>query len=673
MSDHTSTFPADDYTPYGYLNLPGHARRLNPKGVMRSSGIGFRWHFPALATSYGGRRERYTAGLQVTGSNPIDARMPYHSSSLKVFELDAWRLSWFMVDDDCLAVAIEGAPGTSLDLTAHYERVVAADGDWGESGLVGRMDGSDVILQSFEDGDALVVRSIDANLVPDLSDTVCSVAATGEVATLTIDITVRPQSARAFVLMGRGPTADAARDRVDGASPSAVLAERIAADDAFWSAAPRLTGDWPAHWRRGLVYDLETLRMMVKEPIGRYAHRWDAMQIQAPRTVLGEAAMDALCLAWADPRLAAGLLLGTLLDAPLPNVPCSREDGTYNMVASDGTVCGTGPEWGYPFLVAERIAAALDDPDWVRAIYPPLAAYHTWWQRHRTDSDGWWVHACSWESGQDLSPRFGDQPRGGGHPTRHLRPVDLQAAAAHSAGVLARFATIAAPEDAKHWYDLASVLTDRVQVMWVGDRFADVDNRDNKPTDIHDVMHLAPAALGIVDPNAVAALRATLTTINSDDLVWPMFVWTPVLAAHHLQDPDRAADLAAAVVDRAYRFWDARPYDGRANMPGIASEYWPLTGRCGGEGYGWGAFTTELLLGSLVGVDVTADALTLRPCLPRKLHTPGARYGVEITIRGHHLQILLEPRGDGVLRLSVADHIWQLDPAGQIRIGWDEL
>jgi hypothetical protein len=56
-------------------------------------------------------------------------------------------------------------------------------------------------------------------------------------------------------------------------------------DAAFWSAAPRLESDWPGHWKHGWVYGFETLRMMVRRPIGIYKHLWDPMQIQAPCAV----------------------------------------------------------------------------------------------------------------------------------------------------------------------------------------------------------------------------------------------------------------------------------------------------------------------------------------------------------------------------------------------------
>src|SRR5690606_3351886 len=57
--------PIDNYTPHGYLDNPFHTRNLNPSGVIRSSpGIGFGWHYPALARGYG-YREHYRASLNL--------------------------------------------------------------------------------------------------------------------------------------------------------------------------------------------------------------------------------------------------------------------------------------------------------------------------------------------------------------------------------------------------------------------------------------------------------------------------------------------------------------------------------------------------------------------------------------------------------------------------------
>lgn len=86
-------FPRDDYTPYGYLDVPTHTRNLTPRGVVRAHGVGFRWHYPAYAGLYGGRRETYLAGfrLAVDGACELDdfaaVTCPYHSKNLVRFEL----------------------------------------------------------------------------------------------------------------------------------------------------------------------------------------------------------------------------------------------------------------------------------------------------------------------------------------------------------------------------------------------------------------------------------------------------------------------------------------------------------------------------------------------------------------------------------------------------------
>lgn len=75
------------------------------------------------------------------------------------------------------------------------------------------------------------------------------------------------------------------------------------------------------------------------------------MQVHTPRSVLGEAMYDGLCLSYADAYLAKDVTLGTFTDAISPNVPCCREDGSVNMTSAGGTECGTGPIWGIPLMM----------------------------------------------------------------------------------------------------------------------------------------------------------------------------------------------------------------------------------------------------------------------------------------------------------------------------------
>src|SRR5260370_16375865 len=112
-----------------------------------------------------------------------------------------------------------------------------------------------------------------------------------------------------------------------------------AGDGIFWQQAPQLSGDWPAQWRRGLVYDLETLRMTIRPPVGGIDYPFDGMQIQAPREVLAEAAMDTLFLSYADPELTAEVILGYFESSPHPNRRSMPQYGSYNSLANDGQIC----------------------------------------------------------------------------------------------------------------------------------------------------------------------------------------------------------------------------------------------------------------------------------------------------------------------------------------------
>ncbi len=700
------SFPPDDYTPYGYLDTPTHTRNLTPRGVLRSWGAGFRWHAPAFAGMYGGRRETYRAGfrLGLDGVCDLDAferaSSPYHSKDLFVFDLArggaGLRATFQLVGEHALHAVVVLSGGARLTVRAEYTRLLSAGGEWGESGLVGRSEDGLLILQGFEDGEAFALwcsRPVDLlDLSPreqeprtknqepaaepkqlktqnsELSTPTTTVVGNrGETVALHALLAVAAGEGEVEVVMARGRTADQARAALEQARRTAVAEQtrKRAGDSAFWDAAPRLEGDWPAHWRRGLVYDLETVRMMVRQPIGIYRRIWDAMQIQAPRVVLAEAAMDALLLAYADPALAQELLLGVFLDAPAPNVPCSREDGSYNMVAADGTVCGTAPSWGYPWLVLEWLWALWPDLRWLEQIYPRLAEHLEWWLARRADAEGWLHYACSWESGQDDSPRFGAQPLGGGHPVRHVRPVDLHAALAHACAAMAGFARALGRADATaRWDALADDMRRRTDALWGGARYADFDTQTGRPTAVDDVMLLAPLALGVAGPGRLAALGPAVEGIAPAQLTWPMGAWTAVEAARAAGLAERAAELAAAVCERAYGFWDARTAAPGRTLPGIACEYWPTDGRCGGEGYGWGAFTTHLLLRGLAGLEPRPDGLALRPNLPPAWRQPGRSYRLRWRWRGLPLAVAIEPLADERCAVTVNGRRYE--------IGWGE-
>jgi Trehalase len=456
---------------------------------------------------------------------------------------------------------------------------------------------------------------------------------------LAYDLEIPPGSALAVhSILARGVSADRAlatwRDAL--AAFDASLVARASEDERFWAVAPRLSGDWPAHWRRGLATDLETLRMTVRPPAGIFGRPWDGMQIQAPRAVLAETALDALALAWADPALARGILLECFAAAPRPNVPCLREDGSYNMVADDGAVCGTGPEWGWPLAAADALWRRTGDRDGLAALYPYAAAYLSWWLSERSDGDGWLVHACSWESGQDVSARFGAQQTGGSD-VRHLRPVDLQAAVAQGCALLAEWAETLGqpPAEVARWRSAAARVAEQTRALWRTGWYHDFDARERRWSDVRDPMQLAPLACGLATPEQIAALRPAFAALPPHGGTWPPLVWPPVAhtaleAALATGLDARAAELAAQILEHAWRRMDARDLEPDGALPGVTREFWPAGGptpSAGIEGYGWGALTAHFLVRYVVGLrEIGPASFRLIPAVPPARRLPGAAY-----------------------------------------------
>jgi hypothetical protein len=495
-------------------------------------------------------------------------------------------------------------------------------------------------------------------------------------------------------VLARGVSQDQAVQRWQESMAGIVQADeaRHAADEAFWQQAPQLSGDWPANWRRGLVYDLETLRMIIRPPAGIVDHPWDGMQLQAPRLVLAEAAMDALFLSYAYPELAARAILGHFERAPRPNLPCMREDGSYNMVADDGQICGTAPEWGFPLWCLDQVFRRTGDLTWLGRLYPGAAAYLHWWLQYRRDAEGWLGYACSWESGQDVSTRFGSQQTGGSI-IQHVRPVDLQASMAQGAEIMARWAGILAQagievagitltDEIVAWQQVANDYTARTRLMWQNGWFRDYDSVAHEWSAEQDAMHLAPVFCGVAGLGHIEQLRQALAQPPSNNpywrpLSWPPIVMTVVEAARVAEMPAEAAELAYRFIDSSYRSIDSRTPDEYGNIPGITRENrrlvtsgkWGATDyvNAGIEGYGWGAVSVLLLIRAMMGlIEEEAGTLTVAPMLPRALRTPGTSYTIGPLPWGKHsltATCMVRDKQGYTMQLSCSSQQWQWDGA----------
>ncbi|MGH2498115.1 MAG: MGH1-like glycoside hydrolase domain-containing protein [Ktedonobacteraceae bacterium] len=702
--------PHDDFTPFGYLDNPYHSWKLNPSGVLRSmEPLGMGWHVPNLG-SYVNNQFQYSAhltiGLKIGKAvlvTPDDFRRhkcvinsTLHTANRFEYNCVVPKYGitltarYFLVDEDALgciltlsATSTTPQPVTCFLIHQHtHNPHTSRLWEHGFYALQERAQGY-ALLGIASEGDVFTHGARAANgsalawEAMGFGETLDDISAWAQGARLHPPaITQREQGSgwqlRSLALpfslilgsaspstpvihavLARGVSQDQSLERWKESIEEITQAEqeqRIS-DEAFWNTAPQLSGDWPAHWRRGFVYDFETLRMMMRSPSGIIPHVWDAMQIQAPRTVLAEAALDTLFLSYADPELAAEAILGHFESAPRANLPCMREDGSFNMVADDGQICGTAPEWGFPLWCCDQIFRRTGDMAWLRRLYPGAAAYLRWWLHYRSDAEGWLGYACSWESGQDVSTRFGAQQTGGSI-IQHVRPVDLQASMAQGATILARWATLLAEEDhpeneayqveAGRWLGVADDFTAKTRMMWHNGWFRDYDAVAKEWSAEQDAMHLSPVFCGVAEQRHIEQLRPALAQPPSNNPYWRPLSWPPILmtvaeAARSTGMLSGAAELAYRFIDASYRSIDGRARDEYGNIPGVTRENRRLVEQKWGvdyvnsgiEGYGWGALSILLVIRYIMGMkEDEAGVLMVAPMLPQTLRKIGASYKI---------------------------------------------
>jgi hypothetical protein len=482
---------------------------------------------------------------------------------------------------------------------------------------------------------------------------------------LTYEITPEIASRGITVCMARGSNRAAAVAELKNGKGSwrGALNEKLTEDAAFWQRAPRLVGHWPPHWKNGWVYDFETLRMIVRGPIGTYDHQWDAMQIQAPRNVLAETSIDQWALSYADAETAKAVYLGQFLDALAPNVPCAREDGSMNMVAADGSECGTSISWCYPFFCGQSIYERTGDRAWLAALYPPLSELLRWTLQNRSDKDGFIVAKCSWESGMDASRRFLVQEPTGGEATEFIRLVELQSAASQAGGVLADFArALGKPDDEREWNRLRETYAAKTQQLWNGrDWFNDFDTRAMAAiTSVaRDAGQVGPIFCGVAKPGQAVAMIPTLRKFyedsrdgkagEDDPMMWPSLMLPYIESLWTAREFELLADVVHLIAERIYTSMDRRtiaPGTGEhgspVGWPGVSCEMWGPEGARGGEGYGWGATIPAHIIRGILGVRETNDAnrLLLSPNLPRAFMIPGRTYALQnLTLRSRPFSV----------------------------------
>ena len=694
-------YPALDYPPFGYLDNPHHSAVMNRSGIIRSVpplGFGF-WcrRFPWPYGEGALRHVNYLSflhlGVVVDDLALLSAEdfaragirlgSRYHTKRMMSYEWEADGLTfsakYFLAEEHALACMLEVSNLTDrprevfVHVSNEYGHVERPW--WGSDGLASTFDAehSAAVCKMWAYGDVFALGADREPLVYKATpqreewehwtrsnDLTSNEGASVSLplpmfSTLAYRLTVPKAGEEQLVLSltrGTNQLWTLRRHREVLTHALVILDRQLQEDREFYRSAPVLSGDWPHEWKQGWVLDFETLRMNTRPAIGIYQHPWDAMQIYTPRAVLGETMLDMMCLSYADAELAKEVIYGTFADAPMPNVPCSREDGSMNMVGAGGAECGTAPTWGLPFHVISCLHHRTGDDAWVRDLYPHLRAFLEWWLENRTDEEGWFHCNNSWESGQDGSRRFlidvGEEAK----VSDYVRTVDVEAVMAHAFAVMEELASVAGHEsDVLRWRELAQKRIETTRAMYVDGWFRDFDARTGEPIileNYYDVMMLVPLSVGIATPEQVEGVRPMFQRFADEPtpfLEWPSF-WFPFSeAAWNAGLRPFLAEILTATADRVYsrtagrkltpmgdtKFALPEPYNYR--MPGQAAEFWPVEMhpqiRNGAECYGWGATMPTLLIRNIIGFrELGPGEFLLAPSLPERMTKEGSTYAV---------------------------------------------
>lgn len=667
-------FPLDNYTPYGYLDNPFHTWKLNRSGVIRvNPPCGFGWIFlNAHSQIY---RSSLNVGFQFDNlrllfledftNHQISLKTSYHSKNLFRFDW-YWQdidfdVEFFLAEEHALAakIGIHSLTNLSTRLSILLLQSVYLDyrktGLW-DFGLTGRYDEklNAGIIKSFAEGYCFLLKpstkcqsyyfSEDLknfqSKLPKPGQTFCSTTNSTLFGLIEIPVQLsKKNSIDIECVLTRSMSENHTLRLANSYLPkvSAIREKKIKTDTHFWIDCPRLEGDWPDYWKGGWIYDWETLRMNVRDPVGIFSTRWDAMQIQKPRIVLAETALDMLMMSYAHPEISQEVTLGLFKDATSPQIPCAREDGSLNMISADGSECGTSPAWCFPFYCFESIVMRHYNRSWLKQLYPFLVRYLNWWLQNRVDEEGWAVYNCSWESGQDASNKFLIPQATGGEIVSHLRSVDLQAAMAQSASILSFFAKCLNIKNSE-WDGIAQHFEKNVHAMWQGDWFCDFDKRTQSwinNSDYRDITNLAPIFCGYFKVDQLEKLKLLLGHFETNPklwLEWASFFFMYLEACWQVAFKQLSSRILFTTVERVYRNWDQRSWQENKSMPGISVECWGLDKPYGAEGYGWAATLPLHIIRSLIGFRECKpdfrNSFWLCPNFPDQLMLKGKSYSI---------------------------------------------
>jgi hypothetical protein len=679
-----SSFPKKNYTPYGYLYNrfdTGPFFGLDYGGPLRSMpGCGYGW-----MTTIG--QAGFRVGAIIDGeliispehfkARKISISSRYHTKNIQSFDWEyegiKFSFAFFLADHDtiCCRVAVsETVPIVAVvtvprmkgkwDGTYSFNRdagtlsIYLDPGPWYSLASTMRADRG-YFLGDRDDEDFLDDQPVEGSFGISRAKGYKKVGASV--------IWIPEGDGDHWIALSRGVTRGESIECANLAISRAeeVLSSLVEDDDMFWSSAPMIEGDWPPSWIHSWVYDMETTRMMICPPAGMFNGPWPSWMGYLQRVVLAEGTLDMMRLSYADPILAKEAVLTMFRDSPAPNIPCIWANGGYNMVAEDGTPCGTSPAWCLPFHNIYVMYLRHLDKIWLSHLYPFMEDYLIWWLENRRDEDGYLVYKCSWESGEDCSPRLDPERKGYGDLMDVTRPVELQAAMAQSSRILELLGREIgiAEERLDFWKKVYKRYSEMTRAMWdeKEGRFKDIPKRMGEWVEAeHDPLQLIPLMYDVATEDQKRILAAKLDDFNSPPwILWPSWTYIITEVARAVGRYDLASEISYGVIRRVYAENDRRSYDWKKGpIPGVAREYWPLSLEewDGSECYGWGATTLTLLIRNIIGFiekqETDSASFILVPSISKAMAIPGKRYGlVNLSYRGMRIDIvyeILEPK-----------------------------
>jgi len=688
------SFPRDEYTPYGYLDNPYDAGPwvgLEAGGAIRSlEACGFGWdqHMAGLRVGVDSSGIRLLSAESFRTAD-VTLVSRYHTSRMQSFDFSfkgvEVSLAFMLAARDALLGRVR-LRHMQAPLLLIAQGVIQRNPR--RNARAAYLADADALALMVEPGPWFAICSSrtshgqrileDERAVPGLEH-VIGEAYSAETGSLTGELSVAPErgsdgEVQLWIALGRGGTPASAVENAKAALAEGpeIVGAREAEDERFWSRAPRPVGDWPVSWRRGWVYDLETTRLMVRQPAGIFGEIWPTWKLFQPRVVLAENSLDMLRLAYADPETAQSAILSAFRHAPKPNLPCLFANGSLNMIAQGGDACGTSPAWCLPFHNIYLLYLWHPDKAWLSAIYPHLESYLNWWMDRRRDAEGWFVYRCTWEAGEDGTLRLDPAGTGHGDIFHKVRPVELQAAMAHSALLMIRLAHELGLDKRRRdeWVALHQTYTELTRSMWdeARQRFHDlypaevspVAQRErywDAPADVS-ALQLIPLLYGASTPEQAAALAPQLLGFNRPPWTyWASWTYTVVEAARAIGAHSVAGKIAHDILTSVYPRLDRREDANVGARPGTSHEWWPedlAQSSAHNETYGWGATTATLLLRHLFGFSPDPDTgrvvFELAPSLYGDLLTTGRRLGfANLHYRGASFDLELEAGAGGLL------------------------